>query len=573
MPEGYKNGKPDVAYWLREIRLGIQWRKDRAFEQKWPQWRNYYRGEWQGGVLPSNMYFKMMRTIVPRIYFRNPSISITPAQPGLENVIFAKLLERTDNKLIRAMKVKKHIKRMVQEAWMFGTGVGKKGFGAEFHSTPETFGETTAPDAGKGKMQDSVEYDYDVMSNMPWFRNTATGSFVVPAGTRFIEEARWTCFQIKRPAADVRIDPRFKNAKDLGPTQLSMQTSEYKLRIQRDIELIDLFEIRDKKTGKVFVITPALTDKVLLFEDDEFARLRIRAENTLVFNDDDEGFWGVPDSQILEPLQLELNEIRTYTMYHRRVSIARIIAQKGAFSDEEKRKLVGPDVHPIVESNGSPMTSFKEFTPQGIPPGLLESDALVRQDIQESLGFSRNEFGEMSQGSRKNTAEEVKQVAAAVGIRIDERRDMIADMLVDMITDYHPIIFNHWTQPQVAEIIGPAGIPFWIQFRPQMLNKINYNVKVDPDTAIPETKDLRESKAVKVYELFKTNPLIDPVKLTSYLLHNMHGVEFDDMMRGIPLGAGLQPDKPLSVGQFGKVIQNTAQKNPELLQGPTGAVA
>ena len=87
----------------------------------------------------------MIRTTVPRIYFRNPSISVISTKPGLENFVFAKLTERVDNKLLRQMKIKKHFKRQVQDAWMFGTGVGKLGFGSQFHSSPEGVGETEAP--------------------------------------------------------------------------------------------------------------------------------------------------------------------------------------------------------------------------------------------------------------------------------------------------------------------------------------------------------------------------------------------------------------------------------------------
>jgi len=147
--EGYRKGQPDVGFWLKEIRKGLKFRKESAFEAKWSRWRQYYRGEWGPNVLPSAVFFKMVRSVVPRIYFRNPSISITPAMPGVENSILAKILERTDNKMIRQMKVKKEMKRIIQDCWMYGTGIGKKGFGSQYQATPEPFGETVPVDAAR----------------------------------------------------------------------------------------------------------------------------------------------------------------------------------------------------------------------------------------------------------------------------------------------------------------------------------------------------------------------------------------------------------------------------------------
>jgi len=403
---------------------------------------------------------------------------------------------------------------------------------------------------------------------MPWFMRTHPRNFVVPAGTDQIENARWTCYFIERSVADVKDDPRFKNTAKLGPGGYSEEIAGTRRRINRLEDKVQLMEIRDKKTGMVFVLTPAMTDKVMLFEQDEFDNLRINSHATVTFNEDDETFWGLPDSQILEPLQLEMNEIKTYMMYHRRLSIVRIIAQRGMIKEDEAAKLIGPDVAPIVWADGPVDQAVKVMESADIPRGLITSEISLLGEIRESLGFSRNEFGEFKEGSRSPTAFETSVVKAASEIRVDERRDMIADMLVGIATDFHPIIFNHWTGQQVEEIIGPGGIPFWIEFRPKMLSKINYVTKVDPDTSAPETKESREQKAMILYRELKMNPLIDPFKLTGYLLKELHGVQFDDMMRGIEGGLGMAPNKPISVRGFQQVLANTAQKAPQLLTGP-----
>ena len=204
------------------------------------------------------------------------------------------------------------------------------------------------------------------------------------------------------------------------------------------------------------------------------------------------------------------------------------------------------------------ISRVKPFQVAEIPKDVIIAEREMMQDARETVGFSRNEFGEFSPGSGDTTATEAQIVKMASEIRVDERRDMVADMLVDVIHDIHRVIFNHWGQEQVIELIGPAGVPIWVHFTGTELKDGRYEVKVDPDTAIPETKALREQRAVQAYQLLKTNPIVDPFKLTAYLLHELHGVQFDDMLRVMPPGVGSQQN-PMSVGQYGGLLQRVSQ--------------
>ncbi len=49
---GYIRGNPDVSWWMTQIHKGITYRKKEAYQSQWADWRRYYRGEWDAGVLP-----------------------------------------------------------------------------------------------------------------------------------------------------------------------------------------------------------------------------------------------------------------------------------------------------------------------------------------------------------------------------------------------------------------------------------------------------------------------------------------------------------------------------------------
>lgn len=560
--EGYKRGQPDADWWIPQIRAGEQFRKKFAHEEKWHKWRQFYRGNWQGDILPVNLFFMLLRTTVPRVYFKNPSVSITPAKPGIESQVFAQVLERVDNKLLNQMDVKREIKMMIQDGFLFGTAFGKSGFGGFYSPTP-IFGDF--PETPTDKRGNQVEYRSNIFENMPWFSRVHPKDIIVPDGLDIYKNSRWVANRIVRPVEDVRADPRFKNTSDLRSIMSEPEVTLMGM-VQRPISMVELYEIRDKKTGGVMVIAPQKdTNKVLFWGPDDMQLDGHFPIHPLQYNPDDEVFWAVPDAQILEPYQLEINEIRTQIMKHRRTSLVKLLIQRGKMTEEEARKMVDEDILPVVFVDGIPSNVIMKMEAGGVPNDLIQQIDEVMQDVRETVGFSRNAFGEFNPGSSDTTATEAQIVKQSGEIRIDERRDLTADLLKDVIENNHQIIFNYWRPEDVVELVGPGGAAVWVKVANDLLSTGKYNVRVDPDSAIPLSRQAREQKAVQLYGILKENPLIDPQQLTSYLLHEMHGVQFDQMMKSLPAVNG--PDRAVSMPEFADMTRASAE---QVTQNPAG---
>ena len=575
MPEGYIRGKPDIGFWTQQIYSGVEFRKKYAREDSWSRWREYYRGQWRPGTLPHNLFFSMLRTIVPRVYFRNPSVSVSPAMPGTDVMAFAAVLQRADNKQFSRMSVKREMKRSIQDAFLFGTGVTKLGFGAQFTPTPQ-WGETSEPISEKGER---FEYRDDVFQNMPWFSRIHPRDFIVPDGLSTFQDARWIGHWVKRPLADVIADPRFTDKSGLEPTSRSIGTGTslpYRTSPsdRNYVDMIDLVELRDKKFNTVMVFSPYRTAKsagsrLLYFDEDEFTINGAFPTFPLVFNEDDEFFWGIPDAAILEPYQLEANEIRTQAMKHRRLALIKMIVDKNNIDDPEIEKMMSELVNAVVKVDGNPRDIVVPTQISQIPVDLRAEMEAVLKDVRETVGFSRNQFGEYNPGSSDTTATEANIVRMASEIRVDERRDMVADMLVAVVESMHTLMFTHWDIEQIVDVIGPGGVPVWVKFKPSMLRTGQYTVKVDPDSAVPETKQIREARAAQVYALLKSNPLIDPYKLTQFLLSELGGVQFDDMMRMLPMlqnGMGAM-GSPMGLDSFVQALPAQIQAMQQAAQG------
>lgn len=535
MPDGYIGAVPDLKWWAEQIRAGERFREREALEARWKQWRKYARGEWRRGILPVNVFFTMLRATIPRIYFRDPAVSVRPAIPGFLNMAFAQLLNRIDNKMIRQMDLKRAGKRMVYDAWMRGTGIGKLGFGGEFTASPDGSVEIAAPISRRGE---SFEYDSTVMPNMPWYKRVNPGQVVVPDGCEDLQAARWIAHEIHRPVDDVMRDPRFKNTKDLRSVRFEVEGNG-RASIDKVVDMVKLYEVRDRKFRRVFVFSPSQVGGNKTILDQESDRLQERRFPffELIFNMDPDVFWGLPDAQILEPQQLELNEINTQIMKHRRLSLVKLLYENGAIDEVELAKMMTEDVAAGVQVNT--LSGIDATQVVSIPPDLINAKTLVMQDIRDSMGFSRNQLGEFQSRRGDTSATEASIVQQGSEIRIDERRDGLADMVKDVVMEMNEIIFDQWGPEIVVDLVGPGGVPVWVQVDPAMLRHGRYNITVDPDTAVSRTRQEREAKAMVVYERLKANPFIDPIKLTQYLLTEIEGVELDDLMRILPPpGAG-----------------------------------
>ena len=112
-----------IAKWWERIRGGQEYMKDYAKPNNWQLYRNYYAGEFDSGSVNQRKYsvaliFSIIRAMVPRVYFTNPSIVATNEVPGY--YFASKLLRKIDNKMIREAKLKHTLKEAIRDAGLCG---------------------------------------------------------------------------------------------------------------------------------------------------------------------------------------------------------------------------------------------------------------------------------------------------------------------------------------------------------------------------------------------------------------------------------------------------------------------
>jgi len=557
-----------LQWWKDAIVNGMKFQLKYAKSNMWASYKAYYRHEFPEGILPVNMVFSVLRQTIPQVYFRNPAVVITPTKPGLEFELHARLVEDIDNWLLRELNTKYQIKRMIADAFLCGISTGFIGYDSLYgYDQEKTIGKTgIASLTSFDKKGNRIEYNTGATPGMPWFIRSRPEDVVYPWGCEGIDSAEWVAMRVFRPVDDIKADPKYKNTKDLKGSFVQRRTTpaggtrdEWNDGDMKDHEWVELWQIRDAKTKKILALT--MDHSEFLREDEDVLQIEGIPAETLVFNPDPDFIYGVPDARIIEPQMLELNEIRTQAMKHRRIDILKFLYKEGAVKKEELDKMLTEQVQAgiMINAEGALTESIMPLQPgaSGILADLERAGEVVRGDVREMVGFSRSSVGEYM-GKTHISAKETDVVNWANQIRIDERRDIVADMLTNIVRKFNQIVFTNWTQPMVRAVVGPDGAKYWIKFSPTDI-KAEYNLKVDPTNALPVDQRTKRQDAIEMATAWANMNMglvksgaPAPAELQRYFFNQFDGVNVDRLLAQVNQqpapGAGMNPEQPVPPG-------------------------
>jgi len=523
-----------VNEWVAgKIKSGIKYRKEYSSCDRWKDYRKMYRGQWAEEIRPVNKIFSHGRSLVPRVYFRSPRVSITATRPDL--VWHAMVVEAIDNQLIRETLLKNTLKRSVLDAYLCGTGPIKVGYDSEYGYIPQQAvgeGGETATQIGT-KEGERIEYKMGIQPGMPWALRVLPEDIVIPWGAGDPSSLPWYAHYILRPLDDVKEDQKYdkEKTKDLkgtrSPDKGGGDKPAFKPREPKDKDVVfaELWEVHDQKTRQMMTFCE---DKMILSTDDILQIEGLQIE-FLQFNPDPEYFWAIPDCVIIEPQQLELNEVRTQASRHRAIALLKFIYKRGAFKDTDLEKLFSAEVGPGVPCDEETIAQAVTLLQPHIPPELWQEAQMILNDMKEGIGLAENQ-GAMYKAGTPPTAREAGIVEQAFDVRVDERKDIVADVLVNIIRKWNQYIFSFWTEEKVVKIVSPQGTPYWITYTGDEL-KGEYYLQVDPESGMPLNRQLKYMMAKDLYSTLGGNKLVDQILLLQILIQHYQSVE--------PLAAGL----------------------------------
>lgn len=475
----------------------------------------YYRNEFPVGLITVNLVFSYGRALVPQLYFKNPSVSVQ-IRGELSNM--SRMLQEVDTEILRQMRIKYTIKKMILSAFLTGRGVGKLGF----------YGEDQ-------KVYDPTSV---LKPHQPWFLHVLTGDFafhLAPNG--MMEDLPWVAMRtMLRPT-------ELEEMEDLTPY------AKEKLKdITEDTEddPIEMWEVWDRESGK----------KGLLWNEDWATKaddFDVWPYYILDFNPDMGESFPISDAELMLKVQEEYNDIKTHIHEHRRVSVLKLLAKKGAINDTERQKLERGAVGTLVEVEtalGPLGDVLLPFNPQ-VPADLFTVANTVQNDIRDMIGFTRNQLGEFQ--TPRRTFGEAAMVQEAIQLRLDERRDMVADMIEQVMMGANNIIFQNWDVKDAARYLGVQEGE-WNTLK--KVGKDDYVISIVPDSTLPLTKATQKQQAIQLFQLLNMDPLTDQIELRKMLFDSHEGINPMKMFNAqlleqvkasggtIPVMPGMEQPKP-----------------------------
>ena len=568
----------ELEYWKDEIRRGLAARKEYGRSNFWGRWEQYYDCRTTTPTeLAVHYTFALARAIVPMVYFHNPAMTIMPRRPDSQESAW--VLEALDNWLIQEMAVKPTMKRLPLDWFLYGVGVIKTGYDSEYGTSKyalyvqaqdvaDRFGipfeqlqamaaengmvipvpeaQMTADESlsALGKKGQKIAYNINIKPGMPWVKRVSPWNFVIEPGAERIDEARWCAERFVRRIEDVKQDDTYEHTQTLKASYLEesethddqttirpsnmgpRNTSTESPTKEEKQGLADFWEIRDAKSTRKFTI--CLQHDYFLQNEHDVLQVEGLPFVGTVLCPRSNGFWGIPLAEVVHPVQLELNDVRSLQQKYRRGALRRFATQPGSVTAMEKEKFFSEQAEAFfeVDSGGKPIGEAMQVFQGMIPPDLnIWADA-CRRDMRELTGQGRNQLGEYEQSGRR-TATEAGIVQQNAQIRMDESRDMIVDALVSAIRKVNQFVFKFWTRERVIRVTGRDGAQQWKKYTGQELQG-EYDYQVNAEDAVPMTRRWRRQEGMTLLQTlgpFVQAGVLSPEALKKVLKHVLNQFE------------------------------------------------
>ena len=579
-----KTKGPTPDQWGDLITQAELYQQKAGNSKAWGEYRDFYRGdfpEWVTGMasLPLNITFAQARSAIPKVYFRNPYINVSPRVIGTQANdpiadIRARMVEGVDNMLVQEMGLKRTMKSGALSCFLCGKAVWKVGFDSQYGYNPSdsfiefgaTQGEEEEDVSQRNKKGDRIEYDSRVKSNMPWVRLIDLDQFLVPYGSKEMEDMAWADHIIVRPTQDLADDTKYTGVKGMSGTHLdrllrNSNKGALLTEMERHLDLTEIHEIRDRKRERLIAIVTKDGNQVVRDVHDPF-QIEGLPFVAMHWNEDPEYFWCPSDAKIIEPQQLEINEVNTQAMLHRKIALLKILYDNNILDLDDINNLESSEVGIAVGIDGPVDESKIRILQPHIPPDLVIWKNQVLSDVRLLLGQAKQEQGE--EGSVRKSSFESQAIHAGSEIRMDEKRDAMADALGEIMRKVNQMIFKFWSVDRVAQVVGIDGARYWVNYNKESIRG-EYNLKVDVESMTPHTKALKRKELIQLIQALAQNPRAN----IDYLLRQLMR-EFDwlDVMKVLPEG---NPNV-MSANEF-TGQQQGMMNNPAKLKASAGNTA
>lgn len=555
--------------WLEEIKRGLEYRRRFGLEDLWGEMEAIYYNVHESMACDGpNIFLSQGDAMMSLLSVPSPAVKVKALNP--ESVDKAPLVETLDSILLDELRISEEADTAILHAWLFGRGIIKLGYDSEwgYDSSLDVGGDlqlglTLSQLDPTGNRQ--IEYNSKVQSGMPWAKAVMPHDIIVPWGVKEIAQSPWIAHRVVRDIDDLRSDKKYSNTKNLQP-QTSMRDfvesyrstnkGQFKSMNSENCQYVELFEIHDRRTGKIYVVT---------WDCDKFLRNErnlLQIENRLpfasiAFTPRARAFWTTPDVYYLLFVQNELSDVARQRTKQRRIAGLKFLYDSDSITDEELMKILSPDVGVAAKVESGRDISKAIISLQNNPnQQLIMEEESLRGNAREQIGFSRNQLGEYTSG--RKTAREVNAVERSSELRMSRRGLMMKKLYQDVLEIMNGIVFQHWNIGRYIQVMGEQAGSDWINLNgPALQGRYSYQVEFVNEGEIEQ----RKIQALQLYGMLSKDPSVDPVELRKLLVSQVNDPSFARLFN-----ASIRRDMQQMQAQGGNPGAESQQPSPMLQQ-------
>ena len=432
-----------ASQWMKRIRRSLKFRDQVRDDQNWKRIHEEYKGKYRvnsGGVNspPINLVFGYVETAIPRIYFRDPHMSVNPK--GSQSVMGAKVLEASIGYIFRELNLKLQVTRTLKDAFLVGHGWLKFGYIASFGET-----ECEAPDQSSEYIKDEEIF----VAYVPY----EDVVFDVTLAQDPPHDCPWIAHRIIRPLSDIKADKNYTNTGRLR-TNVSVRDSRGEkiddTLKDADVDLLEFWEVHDKVTNTIYVVCDQ-TDKYLRETPNSYLMAGFPF-SMLKFNPVPGEPYPLSDVYVIEAQILERVKLRAAQINHIKRWSRQLSIEEGAMTKEEMEKFAqGIDGTVTQRKRGSSPPQPIEYA--DIQRESFQIDSLIQQDIDAVIGQNETERGGTAK-TDTNTKFELQSQQAGTSVRQAYRQDLLEDFLEEVAMKVISLIKQFQTTPRYVQITG-----------------------------------------------------------------------------------------------------------------------
>lgn len=572
--------KNRLVDYKRRIDAARKWRTQEGYDATWERMIDLYRGKHFDQLaaedrIAVNVAFGTINVIYPSVSVNYPRITVNPTRPELTGA--AEVVEGMTNYFWKHHDFHNPFRRATKDFLIIGHGwlkVGWRYVEAEQRISPEElqeqFNEQVAEADAAAQADPSIAGDLPtdeeiaatlgevqtvVVEDRPFVERVSPFDIYVDPEATCLEDADWIAQRVIRPLAEAKKDKRYSPGarSRLTADHVAATEKESRKRLRGGInnaadesERVTIWEFYDLRAGTISVCSEAADE--FLVDPKPMPYAFGHPFVALMNYEIPDQFYPLGDLEAIEPLQQELNKVRSQMMNARKHFARKYLYKESAFGPEGRQALasdVDGTMVPVADEQSALSELVAPMPQVNLPPDIYNHSATVEDDISQVSGVSEYQRGQVPETRR--TATEAAIISDSVNARAADKLAIIEKAIALVGRRVAQICQQFVEGEQVVRIVGENEAVEWLVFDRETIQG-EFDFEVEGGSTQPMNETARRQQAVAMLNALAPliGTVIDPQKIAVHVLQNGFGVknaqEFLMMMP--PPMPGQDPNQP-----------------------------